>query len=171
MWELHIDLLKTLPSYEPLNQEQRQGIIYDIHNQRNQCKLRLARVNGAQKRMQSQISILLSLISQRDNRLNLVLAHESREIAAAAKHDSKIMRVIAVLTLVFLPATLIATIFSANVINLGQLDPGEPRVSPLWWVFAVPSVALTVVVMIAGYLFLRYDKNSQGNRWSPFNPG
>lgn len=51
---------------------------------------------------------LYSMISQRDSRINLTVAHDSKTIAAAAMRDSKAMRTVAVLTLVFLPATLIA---------------------------------------------------------------
>ena len=51
---------------------------------------------------------MYSLISQHDSRINLLVAEESRKIAGATMHDSKAMKLIALLTLVFLPATLMA---------------------------------------------------------------
>lgn len=51
---------------------------------------------------------LYNLISQRDSRVNFTIADESREIAQAAQRDSKTMRTIAFMTLVFLPSTLAA---------------------------------------------------------------
>lgn len=47
-------------------------------------------------------------MAQKDNQTNITLAKDSRLIAVAAQRDSKAMRTIAVLTLLFLPGTYIA---------------------------------------------------------------
>jgi hypothetical protein len=155
IWDLYVQLLRErLPSVT-ISSQQRWETHYELQNQSKANALRQRRVIGAQKRMQSQISILLSLISQRDNRVNILLAQESREIAAAAKYDSKVMRIIAILTLFFLPATLIATIFSSGIFNLGDLGEDGKRISPLWWVYALTSLLSTGIVMVGGFLFLR----------------
>ncbi len=64
---------------------------------------------------------LYTLTGQRDNRLNLQIAQASRaandlsiQIARAAKRDSTAMRIIAAVTLLFLPGTFIAVGFAFN---------------------------------------------------------
>lgn len=164
IWDLYIQLLNNGLVPSQVSAKQRWETHYELQHQSQASELRQRRVLGAQKRMQSQISILLSLISQRDNRVNILLAQESRAIAAAAKHDSKVMRIIAVLTLFFLPATLIATIFSSGIFNLGDLGEAEgaSRISPLWWIYALASLLSTGVVMAGGFLFLRIGTPAEG---------
>lgn len=47
-------------------------------------------------------------MARRDTRLNLSVAQDFRQIASSTLRDSRAMKTIAVLTLLFLPATLIA---------------------------------------------------------------
>jgi Mg2+ and Co2+ transporter CorA len=58
---------------------------------------------------------LFNLISQRDNDLNIGIARASKELAAASKRDSSAMKIIALMTTLFLPGTFIA------VGNLGAI--------------------------------------------------
>ncbi|KAG8534040.1 uncharacterized protein KY384_000883 [Bacidia gigantensis] len=81
-----------------------QGVDYQI--QANE--FRRVQARSLQKRIQSQMSVLYSLISQKDSRVNLSVAEDSKKIAAATMNDSKAMKLIALLTLVFLPGTLVA---------------------------------------------------------------
>ena len=74
----------------------------------NRSDLNKAQLQSLLKRIQAQISALFSLIAQRDNSTNIALASESRKLAEAATRDSRVMRTIAVMNLVFLPSTLIS---------------------------------------------------------------
>lgn len=47
-------------------------------------------------------------MSQQDNNMNHEIAVDSKEIAAASRRDSSAMKIIAVLTTIFLPGTFIA---------------------------------------------------------------
>ena len=47
-------------------------------------------------------------MAQRDNKLNIEIARDSKSIAVEGKRDSSAMKTIAVLTIVFLPGTFIA---------------------------------------------------------------
>lgn len=51
---------------------------------------------------------MYSLISQRDMRNNIIIAKDSQDIAEAAQQDSRTMKTIALMTLIFLPGTLVA---------------------------------------------------------------
>lgn len=63
------------------------------------------------------VSQLYSLISQRDSRLNYIIAEESRQIASAAQQDSRTMKTIAFMTLVFLPTTLVAVSLASTTVQ------------------------------------------------------
>ena len=47
-------------------------------------------------------------MGQRDNKLNIEVARDSKSIAAESKRDSSSMKTIAVLTIVFLPGTFVS---------------------------------------------------------------
>jgi len=61
-----------------------------------------------QTRLQAQQQVLFNLIAQADTKINISLAKDSREIAAASKQDSSAMKIIAMLTTLFLPGTFVA---------------------------------------------------------------
>ncbi|KAK6437197.1 hypothetical protein LTR95_006613 [Oleoguttula sp. CCFEE 5521] len=115
------------------------------------------------------IMSITNFIMQRDNKLNIELAHSSRKIAEESRRDnllnieiakataqvaeetrqdSAAMKTIAVLTLTFLPGTAIASFFSMN--NAFNFDPGpdEKMVAPYLWIFFAVTVPITVGVYI-----------------------
>ncbi|KAF1993627.1 hypothetical protein P154DRAFT_503115 [Amniculicola lignicola CBS 123094] len=122
----------------------------------------------------TQVSMTLTrtvyaLSSQRDNEINLRLAKLSQErndqnfkIAQFTAHESRMstimarsavshgldMRLISLVTLLFLPGTFMATLFSAGFWNF---EPGHegPVVSKWAWVYLVLTVTLTVAVLAA----------------------
>lgn len=52
------------------------------------------------------------MIAQRDNKINISVAEDSKKIAAAAMRDSSAMKTVSMLTLIFLPPTYVAVCFS-----------------------------------------------------------
>ena len=58
-------------------------------------------------RLRAQQQVLFNLIAQADTKVNIGLAKDSKEIAAASKKDSSTMTIIAVLTTLFLRGTFI----------------------------------------------------------------
>jgi Mg2+ and Co2+ transporter CorA len=89
---------------------------------------------------QSQIQTIYQLTNQGDNRLNLQMAKRTSE-------DSANMRVIAIVTLVFLPGTFTATLFSTTFFSFKQ--EGSPSVVSSWlWLYWVITVVLTCAVLL-----------------------
>ncbi|KAI1150663.1 hypothetical protein F4825DRAFT_393166 [Nemania diffusa] len=76
----------------------------------------------------------------------LAHARANIEIAASAKTDSNQMRSIALLTMVFLPATFVASVFSMTFFDW---DPpqGKSMVSSSIWIYFIIAVVLTVAVV------------------------
>ncbi|KAK3700731.1 hypothetical protein LTR37_015813 [Vermiconidia calcicola] len=91
---------------------------------------------------QSLIQTVYSLTASRDNRLNF-------EAAEAARRDSSDMRVIAWVTMCFLPATFVAakTFFSTNFFDW-RAPTWQGRVSTCVWIYCVTSGGLTAVVLL-----------------------
>ncbi|KAF2185611.1 hypothetical protein K469DRAFT_707841 [Zopfia rhizophila CBS 207.26] len=123
----------------------------------------------------AQVQTIYSLIGQKDNRLNISaasascqIASDSRRIAILTRRDSTDMRIIAAVTLLFLPGTFIATVFSTGLFDWGNGDPtpdgndgegsgggqGKERVlSRYLWVYFMLTGILTVVVLSAWIAF------------------
>ena len=122
-----------------------------------------------------------SLSAQRDNSLSIQLAESSLQISEAIRSDnlavksiaensriiaeeSKIvateslrkndsMRSIAIFTMLFLPPTFIATLFSTSFFNFQSRD--GPVVSPWIWLYILLTAVLTVVIQGLWFLNAR----------------
>lgn len=118
-------------------------------------RFRQQQTQALRQRIQSQTNLLYSLISQRDSRVNFIIAEESRGIALAAQQDSRTMRTIGFLTLVFLPCSLVASVFSSGIFDLSnqKTDGSDTIVAPLWWIFALTSLTLTSVVILVWWIW------------------
>jgi Mg2+ and Co2+ transporter CorA len=95
---------------------------------------------------------LFGLLTHEDAIANINLASYSAELAAAStkiaeatKKDSSAMKTIAVMTMVFLPATFFAALFSVPSL---QWDKPVVIQDKFWiyWAFAVPSTLLVFVI-------------------------
>ncbi|KAH8669521.1 hypothetical protein BGZ60DRAFT_407646 [Tricladium varicosporioides] len=97
-------------------------------------------------RAEAQISVIFALLTHEDSVSNLKAAEASMEIAAAAKRDSSAMKTIAVLTMVFLPATFLATIFALPVLEWEYKRDVQMDGFQLYWTVAIPSTAAVFFV-------------------------
>ncbi|KAI0448674.1 hypothetical protein F5B21DRAFT_496765 [Xylaria acuta] len=74
-------------------------------------------------------------------------------LALAARQDSHHMRTIALVTMVFLPGTFFATVFSMTFFNW-QAEDGESTVSSLFWIYVAFSIVSTVATLLVYYYFV-----------------
>ena len=132
---------------------------------REYARATLYRIEALSNRVQAQQSTIFSLIAQRDNRINQTTADQSikiarlsaqdgqimKQLAHAATQDSSAMRSISIVTIWFLPATFVATLFSTSFFDFNE--PGRPpRVSSWIWIYFVLSFALTGLVHLVWIL-------------------
>ncbi|KAK4185072.1 hypothetical protein QBC35DRAFT_504581 [Podospora australis] len=89
-------------------------------------------------------------IGYQDTQANLKIASDTRR-------DSNQMRSIAFLTMIFLPATFLASLFSMTFFNWDASE-GEHVVSPLLWIYFALAVGITLIVVGCWYLFTRRRK-------------
>ncbi|KAI1748404.1 hypothetical protein F4782DRAFT_517582 [Xylaria castorea] len=90
----------------------------------------------------------------------LTHARANIEIAAAAKTDSSQMKTIALVTMVFLPATFVASLFSMTFFDWSPAD-GKNIVSSEIWIYFVIAVGLTLLVVGLWFTIIRRAKRGE----------
>jgi len=84
-----------------------------------------SKVTYTKSSVQDQVQTIYTLLNQRESRAQVELARTSRRLAEITRRDSTDMRVIAAVTLVFLPATFTSTFFSASFFNFQPQNSGS----------------------------------------------
>ncbi|KAF4839441.1 hypothetical protein CGCSCA4_v011268 [Colletotrichum siamense] len=89
------------------------------------------------------------------------------EIASRTKSDSTQMKSIALLTMVFLPATFLATVFSMSFFNWQpESEKGETEVSPRIWIYVVMATGVTILTVLAWLWFIKGRRSWKQRRQS-----
>lgn len=103
--------------------------------------------------LDSQKRWLLSYKSRKDISMNLVFnlvtqqdSETSTAIARDTKDDSASMKIIALLTMIFLPATTVSSFFGMAFFDPGP-DGSSFEVSRMWWLFVVVTLPLTLITL------------------------
>ncbi|CAH0044085.1 unnamed protein product, partial [Clonostachys solani] len=95
-------------------------------------------IQGYKNSKDTAMSLVFHLLTQQDSLT-------STEISRDMKNDSASMKTIAVLTMVFLPATAVSSFFGMAFFNLSET--GQFVASREIWMFAVTSVPLTALIL------------------------
>lgn len=103
-----------------------------------------------------------SLMQRQNERHNFELTEASHRIAEATLADSKSMKTIAILTMVLLPGTAVASLFSMNMFNW-RAGEGEQIASRWIWVYFVIAVPLTGLTLAAWWLWTRNKSSRVGD--------
>jgi hypothetical protein len=119
-----------------------------IEPQRTAISSRSFDFESLPRRIENARATINTLVQQRNEQLNIELSHSSRRIAEATLSDAKSMKTIAVLTMVFLPGTAVASFFSMTMFNWNS--SGDSNLASKWlWVYFVVTVPLTALVLAA----------------------
>ena len=120
-----------------------------IRQRGSQQSAQVAQISGLIGRVDAQWNIVASLVSQHNNGLNLAMAKDTR-------NDSILMRRIASVTTIFLPATFMATFFSMMFFHIES--NGQLRVNSNIWVYFLCTISLSLLIV----LHFRH-----ADRWQP----
>lgn len=101
-----------------------------------------AQIQQLRLRVSVQLDVTRTLVTQRDMQLNI-------EIATAAKRDSELMRRIAWVTMIFLPATFVATFFSMVFFHVGDESTVHMVIDPKIWLYPLVTVPLTLCMAMS----------------------
>ena len=79
------------------------------------------------------------------------MATESTLIARASHQDSRALRYIQILSMLFLPASLVSSIFGMGFFSTSQDENGKAifTISHNWWLYLAISVPLTVLCLVS----------------------
>ncbi|MCJ1437377.1 hypothetical protein MMC27_006764 [Xylographa pallens] len=104
------------------------------------ARCQLDQINRLCARVAAQQDVTKTLIAQRDTQINM-------QIAKAAKRDSELMKGITVVTMVFLPATFMATFFSMVFWHVGAETEVQLLVDGWIWLYPAVTLPLTVLIL------------------------
>jgi len=114
-------------------------------------------VSSFQSRMELQLNILYSFVSQTDNRIN-------ERIAMNSGRDSTSMKILALISAFFLPGTFVATLFSMSMFQWQQPNSSGNQsggiVSDKFWIYWAAAVPLTVATVLGWGVWWRWELNS-----------
>ncbi|TVY43824.1 hypothetical protein LOCC1_G004859 [Lachnellula occidentalis] len=111
----------------------------------DECQNLALRAEYEEKRTQTQLAVVYQFMTQKEAIVNSKIAYTSAMIATESKKDSSAMKAIAVLTMIFLPGTFIATIFAMPLFNWdNNAHPLFNDNFKYYWAIAIP---LTLFVL------------------------
>ncbi|PSR94268.1 hypothetical protein BD289DRAFT_385478 [Coniella lustricola] len=98
------------------------------------------------ERLAIQRSALYNIIAQKESKLNFQMAADQRRLAHASKRDSTSMKTISLLGAIFLPATLLSSVFS--MVFFSTTDSGVLRVYSTLWIYIVITIPVTIIIVV-----------------------
>lgn len=118
----------------------------------SECQLLKVYAKLYETRTRIAINECFAMVNQRDAEINIKMATESTQIARSSQEDGKSLRMIQILTMIFLPASLFSGIFGMGFFNTDADESGDVRfsVSSNWWWYlalTIPVTAMTLLTM------------------------
>jgi hypothetical protein len=110
------------------------------------------------RRTEANRQTVYSLIAQKDNRTNFKISEELKVMAEASAQDSTAMVFISLVTLFFLPATFLSSLFSTTFFNFQY--PVPSTVSSFQWLYWAITLPLTMALWL---IYLLWTKRKQRN--------
>ncbi|CAO1603676.1 hypothetical protein XANCAGTX0491_007256 [Xanthoria calcicola] len=106
-------------------------------------------------RIEAQVRVVDNMIAQGDSRVAIANAEQSHNITFDTRRDSIAMKIIAALTMAFLPGTFVATIFGMVFFQPKMDHDAGIDASPDLWIYAAVTAPLTVIVFVIGVTWLK----------------
>ncbi|KAF5562714.1 hypothetical protein FNAPI_3033 [Fusarium napiforme] len=95
----------------------------------------------------------LNNIGRKDARTNQKISRVSLEVAQMTRLDGSLMKSIAMLGMVFLPANFVSTFFSMGFFQwTGEGGERNEILSPYFWIYVVVAIGLTIFTMSIFYI-------------------
>ncbi|KAK4132809.1 hypothetical protein BT67DRAFT_450775 [Trichocladium antarcticum] len=109
---------------------------------------------------QFQITLLRSLKLRSDSNQERLRNEVNLAFNNLARQDNSVMKSIALLTMIFLPATFISAIFSTTFFNYA--DDGSWQISDKLWIYWATTVPGTIVIVILWRIWLAHSDSIIG---------
>ncbi|KAK4460463.1 hypothetical protein QBC42DRAFT_272228 [Cladorrhinum samala] len=126
------------------------------------------------KKMAQNLSLVMQTgfnqIARQDSVINTRISQANTMIALETKRESAQMRSIALLTMIYLPLSCVASVFSTTLFNWSPTD-GEPIVSKHIWVLFAFAAVLTAITLGVWHFTTNRDKRKEDKRRESFRIG
>ncbi|KAK4232790.1 hypothetical protein C8A03DRAFT_19992 [Achaetomium macrosporum] len=155
----HLEETREMLGLPTLKKKERGDLVNRMKYVVSRCEAIDDTLPELKEQLDGQINVVFGLIAQRDSRSSVTMAERQILISELAAQDSRVMRIIGILTLLFLPTTLVTV--CVRMISTTSLVDLDPLINWVAWLSA--SVGLTVVV--TGCLW-QYDRQTAGKRQS-----
>ncbi|KAK6514401.1 hypothetical protein TWF506_008795 [Arthrobotrys conoides] len=82
------------------------------------------------------------------------------QIAVSTQKDGQSMKVLAFLTMLYLPGAFVSSIFGWSIISFDVSDDGSQQlvVAKQWWLFVISTLALTIATMLGCLLWIWFSQ-------------
>ncbi|KAK5079249.1 hypothetical protein LTR64_002329 [Lithohypha guttulata] len=127
--------------------ERRRKILDMVQILRKRAKVSIGDNEFIQRRVDIQLNALYHLVAQNDAFLGQQMASDCRLVAIASQRDSSSMKVIAFVTMCFLPATVVATVFSIPLFDWEAETRTDMIRREFWFPKLVVYLAVTFPLM------------------------
>lgn len=160
--EFKLKLLSQLQPYLPGQHEAHHELKELLEFNLGFAEAAVDDVTSVRERMALQLNVLYNFVAQMDNALNA-------QLAAAAGRDSTSMKILAFISVIFLPGTFVAGVFSMSMFdwqysgnNSGSSGGssgggGDGVVSERFWIFWVIAVPLTLITLLGWGFWWRVE--------------
>ncbi|KAF2704947.1 hypothetical protein K504DRAFT_415392 [Pleomassaria siparia CBS 279.74] len=145
--DVAIDTIRSIRDHQEIIGEDPQ-----VQNRTSALEKHLKRINrrsqSLHERLQNEINLAFNLVAQRDSRTMVQIGDQARK-------DSKTMKAVAVVGLIYLPGTFVSGLFGMNFFDFKTDSEQQMWVvsDKMWvyWAVSVPLTLLTVLVWIVAF--------------------
>ncbi|OAG25013.1 hypothetical protein CC77DRAFT_297181 [Alternaria alternata] len=135
---------------------------YSVHQELQIMEHRLeSHINAAEtlaQRVQATLGLLTNLLDIGNQANSREISTRILRLTQEGVDDNATVKVITVFTLIYLPASFVASFLGMNLFDFKSED-GSLRASPQFWIFIVTTVPLTMLTVGAWYLYkTRHNK-------------
>jgi hypothetical protein len=180
-------LLEFHRSTQKLEVEQRvvndDFIAFVLLDQLHELDLNSLRVEALRARLQGITNLVSSFLdlnsgfalqglakeSRKENEEMRHLSERMHELTKKSTQDAAAVKVLTILTLIYLPATVVSNFFSTSFVD-SQTSPGGSShlvVSNEWWILVAVAVPLTLLTLYIWYVWMRIQAYGKYPWWWP----
>ncbi|KAL8828996.1 MAG: hypothetical protein Q9191_002276 [Dirinaria sp. TL-2023a] len=114
-------------------------------------------LHDSSRRADIQLTALFNLIAQEETQLSIRVVQDSRTLASATKDDSTAMKTLAAVTVIFLPGTFVAALFSMPLFQWDTQTLGASVLSRQFWIYWAVTGPLKVVTLTLWFVWMRWQ--------------
>ncbi|OAL48748.1 hypothetical protein IQ07DRAFT_85531 [Pyrenochaeta sp. DS3sAY3a] len=133
-----------------------EALLSKVQNTRTLISSLLERQSG--HNINQQIAALHKLERQGQDE-NLIM----RQLAEKSSRDSSSMRILTIITMIYLPCTIVSNFYSTQFVNSRELETGDTRLEYATnaWLFFAISVPLTFLTILIWFFWVNSERLSQ----------